>query len=92
MLLSVRGDVDMVTEPQLRAALDRLATQHRTVALDLSAVHFMDSTGVRLLLAAMNESRRDGWTFLLAGELPDAVARLFLTGLTDVLPLGARRE
>ena len=93
VLLSVSGDLDLGTVPQVRAELDRLAAEHRTVALDLSAVRFMDSTGVHLLMEATNDARRDGWTFMLTRDLSAEVARLFdLTSVRDVLPFEGRRE
>ena len=92
VVLSVAGDLDLHTAPQVRSELEHLAADHRTVALDLSAVRFMDSTGVHLLLDATGHARRDGWTFMLVGELSTEVARLFtLTGVRDVLPFYGRR-
>ena len=87
VLLSVVGDIDRGTVPLVRTELDRLAAAHRTVALDLSAVRFMDSAGIHLLMEAAKDARRDGWTFVLARELSTEVARLFdLAGVKPILP------
>lgn len=87
VVVSVFGELDLATCPQLRAVLDRLATEKRTAVVDLAGVAFMDSTGLNLLAQATREARRDGWTFALAPELPDAVARLFeITSMTAHLP------
>jgi anti-sigma B factor antagonist len=88
VLVSVTGDVDLHTAPQLQAELDRLAWAGRATTLDLSEVDFIDSVGLKLLLgAAKPHPVHDGWTFLLSRKLHDEVARrLELTGVRDLLP------
>ena len=87
IVVSVFGDLDLATCPRLHEVLNRLAAQKRAAVLELAGVEFMDSTGLNLLFQATREARRDGWTFALAPELPDDVARLFeLTGMTGHLP------
>jgi stage II sporulation protein AA (anti-sigma F factor antagonist) len=88
VVVSVFGDLDLATCPQLSEALDALAVQKRAAVLELTGVAFMDSTGLNLLIQATRESRRDGWSFAIRPELPDGVARLFeLTGMHGHLPL-----
>jgi anti-anti-sigma factor len=57
-----------------------------SIVLDLSALEFMDTTGVRLIIQADARSRADSNRLaLLRG--PRAVQRVFeLTGLLDRLP------
>ena len=67
---------------QLRAALQAQQGSGHSVTIDLSAVEFMDSTGLRLLLEAQADANRDGWNVALAPDLPDQVDRLLdLTGV-----------
>lgn len=82
----VRGELDMATVPDVRAALRRAAREAQEVLLDLREVVFVDSSGISLLVGVDAESRRDGFGFaLLAGE---PVLRVIdLCGLRDVLPL-----
>ncbi len=82
--VSVRavGDLDLLTAPELQAALDRLAADKRPALLDLAAVSFMDSSGLATLIRATREAQRDGWSFAVTGELSASVALLF--ELTDV--------
>jgi anti-anti-sigma factor len=51
--LTVRGEIDVATSPQLKRALDQ-AIRERTgaVVLDLSDLRFLDITGLKLMLAA----------------------------------------
>jgi anti-sigma B factor antagonist len=58
----------------------------RRIVLDLSALRFIDSTGIRLILAADARSRSDGDRLVLIRG-PRAVQRVFeLTGIAERLP------
>jgi anti-anti-sigma factor len=86
VVVSVFGDVDLSTCPQLREALDRLAAQNRHAVLKLIGVEFMDSSGLNLLVQVTRRSRRHGWAFTIRPELSDAVSRLFeLTAMDGYL-------
>jgi anti-sigma B factor antagonist len=77
-----RGEIDIASVPVLDAKLRELRESgFDRVLLDLREVTFMDSTGLRLILAWDDEARRDGLELrLLAG--PPTVQRLFeLTGV-----------
>ncbi len=49
-LLIVRGDLDLATAPELSAAVERAGRSDGKLALDLSEVRFIDSSGLRALL------------------------------------------
>lgn len=52
-VLSVSGDMDLVTSPAVRQHVhDAVAEGRRSVVLDLSDVRFCDSSGVGVLIAA----------------------------------------
>ena len=48
--LRVAGEIDLASVPELREALDGLGDAPGELALDLTQVTFMDSTGLQLLL------------------------------------------
>ena len=75
------GEIDMATVPVVEAHLGELkAAGFKQVTLDLRAVCFLDSTGLRMILKWDARSRADGFAFsLVAG--PPTVQRLF--DLTD---------
>jgi anti-sigma B factor antagonist len=80
------GEIDIATVPVVEAHLCELtAAGFRQVTLDLGAVRFLDSTGLRMILEWEARSRADGFSFgLVAG--PPAVQRLFeLTNTTGML-------
>ena len=82
VLLRVSGELDIVSEPQLEAALAQ--AERQPIRVDLSELSFMDSTGLRALLGAA----RTYPGIVLSGPLQPAVQRLLeLTQTLTVLPL-----
>jgi anti-anti-sigma factor len=81
-VVRVRGEIDLATRDQLRACL---ATLHGDVVVDLSAVTFLDSSGMATLLA--QATRLDGESATLRLRRPAGlVARvLHISGLDDLL-------
>jgi len=80
VVLTVRGEIDMATEPRLRAALERAAGASE-VRVDLTAVEFMDSSGLNALVSAHHAPAR------LVVVCPPGAARraLEISGLVNVL-------
>ncbi|HWK26139.1 MAG TPA: STAS domain-containing protein [Solirubrobacter sp.] len=74
-LLVLYGELDIVTAPRLSALVDALRARRHAVALDLSEITFMDSTGLATLLAAGAELRRPSHAVRRVFELA-GVARL----------------
>jgi anti-anti-sigma factor len=81
LFLRVSGELDLVTEPQLSAALEQ--TDGRPATVDLSELAFMDSTGLRALLGAARTYPK----VMLQGPLQPPVQRLLeLTQTLTILP------
>jgi len=80
--LSLTGELDIASAPELEARIERLCVDGASVVvLDLSKLAFMDSTGLQAVLAATKRCGQDGLEILLAGAT-GAVQRLFeLTGV-----------
>ncbi len=82
----VRGEIDMQTAAQLKEVLDRVvADGARLVALDLKQVDFVDSSGLRVILAASAELRAVEGTLFLEGASPTVLQVLEVTGLIEYL-------
>ncbi len=81
-VLQLRGDVDVLSAPELRELLeDLLATEPVSLVIDLSEVNFFDSTGLRVLNDVDRRARGQQTVLSLAG-LHERVLRLFqITGL-----------
>ncbi|HEY6776590.1 MAG TPA: STAS domain-containing protein [Thermoleophilaceae bacterium] len=85
-LLAVEGEIDIATSPRLIAALNEAVTDTTgAVLVDLSAVEFMDSTGLALLIRAERRIGRRGRGFaVVCPEGP--VRRIFeLTDMVETL-------
>ena len=74
-VLSVSGEIDMQTVPELRSKVDELDVAHRTLVLDLDGVGFVDSSGLGSLLGIKKQQDRAGGRLLLA-RVPASVARI----------------
>jgi anti-anti-sigma factor len=83
VIVALRGELDIETVGQLRAALEELsATGWEHVVVDLRELTFIDSMGLSLLLEADRSARRTGRSFAIVDGSP-AVARLLeVVGLT----------
>ena len=78
-VVTVRGEIDLVTAPLLKDAFAGLGSR---IIVDLRAVGFMDSSGLAVLLHQKDEM--DGGELRIVADGP-AVLRLFeLSGLTEV--------
>jgi anti-sigma B factor antagonist len=77
-------EIDSATAPQLSAQLADLDATAE-VLLDFSDVSFCDSTGIRVLLAALKSQMAGGGSLRLVNVNP-AVARVFeMTGLRNLI-------
>lgn len=85
-VVRVRGELDVATASTLEQLLLRPRDPGQSVALDLSELSFMDSTGLRVLLRARQAADRGGWDISLVGA-SEPVQRLFdLSGVRAALP------
>ncbi|KAA1374788.1 STAS domain-containing protein [Aeromicrobium fastidiosum] len=74
-VLSVSGEIDMQTVPELRSKVDDLDVAHRTLVLDLHGVEFVDSSGLGALLGIKKQQDRGGGRLVLA-RMSAPVARI----------------
>jgi len=85
--LVLSGELDMESGPRLQRLVVHLcADGAREVAIDLSKLVFMDSTGLNAILSAQSVCRDHGTGFMLTPP-NGAVRRVFeITGVMDALP------
>lgn len=82
----VRGEIDMQTAPKLEGAIDDvIANGARLVTLDLEAVDFLDSSGLRVILGASNKLDELDGQLLLEGASSAVERVLELTGVIERL-------
>jgi anti-sigma B factor antagonist len=80
--LRLTGELDLSTAPQLEEAIaEVMDPSTEEIVVDLSGLSFMDSSGLRVLLAADSDTKASGKRLRIARG-PEAVDRVFrLTGL-----------
>ncbi len=84
--LVLEGELDLAAAQELETAMVRVCGQgSRQVDLDLRGVTFMDSMGLRSLLAAKETCAKSGAEFAVVPN--PRLQRIFeVTGMLDVLP------
>jgi anti-sigma B factor antagonist len=87
--IAVAGELDLATAPALEEALLPRLAAGADVVLDLTALEFMDSTGVRVIVSAHRAAQEHGGCFALVRTAPgSAVARILeISGLDGVLEI-----
>lgn len=88
IVVVVSGDVDYTHSRELEAAIERRLADHEGPArlvVDLAAVPYCDSCGMRVLLGASQRVTGTGGTFGLRGLHGQPQRALRLTGLDRVL-------
>ena len=90
-VVTPRGELDVATQGALREVLER-ETARRPVTLDLSALRFIDTSGMRLVLETAEAARRNGSGFTVLPGSP-AVQRLFdVAGVAELVPFRNAEE
>jgi anti-anti-sigma factor len=88
-VLIVVGELDLATVGEVDARLAALRAQRRAVLLDLDSLAFIDSTGIRLVLQAVQDAGRLEWDFTVTRGSA-AVRRVFgAAAIHDRLPYAA---
>ena len=92
-LFIVDGQVDMHTSPELRGHLrTALGNQTSPLAVDLTSVSFIDSSGLATLIEALQAVGKYGGKLRLCGLSPE-VRKLFdLAQLSTIFDLRDTRE
>jgi anti-sigma B factor antagonist len=93
-VVSVQGELDLYTAPQLRETvlgLDAGSAPH--IAIDLSDVGFIDSSGLGAIIACLKHVReQDGQLALVTPAASPLTKLLALTGLDAAVPTVASIE
>ncbi|MEV6930514.1 STAS domain-containing protein [Dactylosporangium sp. NPDC051485] len=86
-VVRAEGELDVGNAPALREAVGTALDQHATLVIDLTAVTFMDSVTLGVLIGAYNRTRETGGGLAVACT-DDRVRRVFrITGLDKVFAL-----
>jgi anti-sigma B factor antagonist len=85
VVIRPRGELDMATQAELREVLEAHAPSG-ALTLDLAALRFLDTSGLRLILETAEAAHRGGFDFAVLPGVP-AVMRLFdVAGVAELVP------
>jgi anti-anti-sigma factor len=77
IVLGLHGELDLLGAPLLQGEIEKVELgTPRIIVLDLEDLQFVDSAGLRVILAAHERSRHQGREFALTRG-PEQVQRLF---------------
>lgn len=91
-VVRARGELDLANAPRLRTELLSVlgpGNPNPNLAIDLSLVDLIDSTGLGVLIGALRRARQSGARLVLCGLTPPVQATFSLTGLDTVFELAS---
>ena len=87
LIVVIRGDLDVVTGREFDEYLTVARRDHDRIVLDLSAVDFMDTSALAVIVGHWKGMVAAGGMLCLAGPRYRYTKSLWITGLADRLPL-----
>jgi anti-sigma B factor antagonist len=85
VVVTVRGEVDLVSSPELRRVLDESLTRSSRVRVDLTGLTFIDSSGLSALVEAHRNARDAGGVLVLQNPTSMFTRLLDITKLDTLL-------
>jgi anti-sigma B factor antagonist len=86
--VSVEGELDLVSASELEENLKRELLASNDVLLDLSAMDFIDSTGLHAIVESVRTAKAVGRKLKLSADLPQHARRLMeIVGLLPFIPI-----
>lgn len=87
-ILSLAGELDMASAELLQDAIEGESVRDEgMVVLDLQQVQFIDSTGLRIILKALERCRGRGQQFAITPGSQQVQRLLSITGVAAHLPI-----
>lgn len=93
--ISVRGELDLSTAPELEGPLEEaLENDEGSVLIDLSQCEFIDSTGIALIVRAWQrlDSGENGRALVICSQNDQVRRVLEITGLELSIPVHLTRD
>lgn len=88
-IVLLTGDVDLSCSPEARKAILASLAQGHPTLVDLSAVTYIDSSGIASLVEGFQTAKKNGLRFGLIGVSDAAMSVLELARLDKVFPIHA---
>jgi anti-sigma B factor antagonist len=87
VVIHVGGDLDVYTAPRLKEVLDEAVAGGGRLILDLSEVHFIDSTALSVLVGTHQDTQSSNGEFRLVVEDPFLLKIFHITGFDGVFSI-----
>ena len=91
-IIELEGDVDLSCSPDARKHILAKLEIKRNLLIDLSAVTYIDSSGVASLVEGYQTAKKNNLKFGLVGVSESAMSVLHLARLDKVFPIHASVE
>lgn len=86
-VVRLRGELDVAGAPELREVLYPLLERGNGVVVDCSALEFVDSTGLGVIIGAHKAARERDGALRIRGATGAVAKVLDITGLDEILPI-----
>ena len=91
--LAAVGDLDLDSAPKLLTEVVRQLDAGMTeLVIDLTALEFIDSSGLGTLVGCWRRAQQAGATLVVANPGPDVSMTLEITGLDQILPIRHEKQ
>jgi anti-sigma B factor antagonist len=87
VVIHVGGDLDVYTAPRLKEALAQAVAAGKRLVLDLSEVHFIDSTALGVLVGTLQQAQSTDCEFRLVVDDPYLLKIFRITGFDGVFSI-----
>ncbi len=88
VIIKITGDIDALTAPKITEHIrDHIIKGNVNLVTDLTEVGYTSSAGLRMMLAAVKETRSKNGDMRLANIQPDVLKVLTLTGFNNILKI-----
>ncbi len=87
-IIDLYGEIDAFAEEALKAAFEQAAGQDpESILLNFSGVHYINSTGIALIVGLLREARESGRKLLTCGLSDHYVEIFHITRLSDFMTI-----
>jgi anti-sigma B factor antagonist len=87
LVIAASGRIDSNTAPALEAVLPVRVAEHPTVVMDLGAVSYVSSAGLRVLLKGAKTAKSSGHRLILAGLAPTVLEVFEISGFSAIFTI-----
>ncbi len=87
-IIDVQGEIDVYTSPKLKESIaEMIEKNHVNLAIDLSKVRYIDSTGLGVLIGALKRIRENSGRIVLVCNNSQILKIFSITGLSKIFTI-----